>query len=70
MKQQTQQEAPTSPQLPTEIDVRLYRPKDGAKEFVGVLREYEDGRVTIETAAGPMTFEKNEVALVRLYVEF
>ena len=49
---------------------RLCRPKDGAKEFVGVLREYEDGRVTIETAAGPMTFEKNEVALVRLYVEF
>ena len=56
--------------LGQKVTVRLYRPKDGAKEFVGVLRQYEDGRVTIETAAGPMTFEKNEVALVRLYVEF
>ena len=52
------------------VVVRLYRPKDGSKEFTGTLDAYEDGRVTITTPAGSMTFEKNEVALVRLYVEF
>ena len=52
------------------VAVRLYRPRDGAKEFVGPLLGYEDGRVTIGSAGGPVAFEKNEVALVRLYVEF
>ena len=52
------------------VAVRLYRPRNGAKEFVGPLRACEDGRVTIDAAGGPMTFEKSEIALVRLYVEF
>ena len=54
------------------VVVRLYRPRDGSKEFTGTLEAYDQasGRVTIAAAGGPMTFEKNEVALVRLYVEF
>ncbi len=52
------------------VVVRLYRPRDGAKEFQGVLTAYDDGRVTLETAGGPASFEKGEVALVRLYVDF
>ena len=50
--------------------VKLYRPKDGQKEFVGTLSGYEDGSVTLTVGANSTTFEKTEVALVRLYVEF
>ena len=50
--------------------VRLYRPRDGVKELTGTLEGYDNGRVTVGTASGPVTLEKNEVALVRLYVEF
>ena len=50
--------------------VRLYRPKDGKKELTGTLAGYDNGQVTVDTASGPVTLEKNEVALVRLYVEF
>jgi len=50
--------------------VKLYRPKDGQKEFVGKLTGYEDGNVTLEVGANTVTFEKAEVALTRLYVEF
>lgn len=50
--------------------VKLYRPKDGQKEFVGKLTGYADGDVTVEVGANTVTFEKTEVALVRLYVEF
>ena len=50
--------------------VKLYRPRDGAKEYAGVLEDYADGRVTIGTAGGSLTFEQSEVALVRLRVEF
>ena len=51
------------------IAVRLYRPRDGVKEFVGTLRGYEDGRITLETGKGGMVFEKDEVALARLDLE-
>ena len=50
--------------------VKLYRPRNGLKEIPGVLRGYEDGRVTLEAGKETITFEKSEVALVRLRVEF
>ena len=53
-----------------EVEVRLYRPREGRKEFVGLLRGYEDGDVTLEMAGAPVTFEKKEIALVRLYPRF
>ncbi len=50
--------------------VKLYRPRDGRKEFPGVLKGYKDGDVTISAGRQEITFEKAEVALVRLRVEF
>ncbi len=50
--------------------VKLYRPKDGRKEFPGVLKGYKDGDVTISAGGQEITFEKAEVALVRLRVDF
>ena len=52
------------------IMVKLYRPRNGLKEIPGILRGYEDGRVTVEAGKETITFEKSEVALVRLRVEF
>ena len=53
-----------------EVEVRLYRPKDGRKDFVGLLQNWEDGDVTILVGTTPMTFTKQEIALVRLYPRF
>ena len=52
------------------IMVKLYRPRNGLKEIPGVLRGYEEGRVTAECGKEMITFEKSEIALVRLRVEF
>ena len=52
------------------IMIKLYRPRNGLMELPGVLRGYEDGRVTAECGKESITFEKSEVALVRLRVEF
>ena len=52
------------------ITVKLYRPRNGLKEIPCVLRGYEDGKVTVEAGKETTTFEKSEVALVRLRVEF
>ena len=54
----------------TAVLVKLYRPRSGAKEFVGTLAGYADGAVSLTVGTETLTFEKNEVALVRLYVEF
>ena len=50
--------------------VKLYRPRNGLKEIPGVLRGYADGKITVEAGKESITFEKSEVALVRLRVEF
>ena len=56
--------------LNSPVLVKLYRPRDGAKEFPGVLEAYQDGNITIRMGQQTYTFEPAEVALVRLRVEF
>ena len=56
--------------LGSSITVKLYRPRNGLKELPGTLRGYEDGRVIAECGKETITFEKSEIALVRLRVEF
>ena len=48
------------------VDLRLYRPVEGAKERTGILTGYEDGAVSVDG----VRFEKKDVAQVRLHVEF
>ena len=50
------------------IMVKLYRPRNGLKEIPGILRGYENGCVTVEAGKETITFQKFEVALVRLRV--
>ena len=50
--------------------MKLYRPHNGLKELPAVLRGHEDGKVTVEMGKETITFEKSQVALVRLRVEF
>ena len=56
--------------LGSEVEVKLYRPIDGRKDHVGVLKAYEGGNVTVEIVGAETTFEKKDVAQVRLYVRF
>ena len=52
------------------ITVKLYRPRNGLKEIPCVLTGYENGKLTVTAGKETITFEKSEVALVRLRVEF
>ena len=52
------------------VTVRLYKNKDGRKEFAGTLAGYEDGAVLLTVGEETIRFEKAEIALVRLRVEF
>ena len=51
--------------------VKTYQTRAGRKEFAGQQAGYEDGAVLLDMGgAEPVRFGKNEVALVRLRVEF
>ena len=45
-----------------EVEVRLYRARDGRKDFIGLLQSWQDGDVTLEVGGAPMVFTKQEVA--------
>lgn len=54
-----------------EIEIRTYRAINREKEFYGILSAYDESTVTIEKENGEkMTFEKPDIALIRLAFDF
>lgn len=54
-----------------EVDVRLYRLRDGSKDFTGILTQYDKESVTIELEDGSsMQIGRPEIALIRLAFDF
>ena len=56
--------------LGEKVTVKLFTARGGRREYVGVLRGYEDGTVLLETTEGEERFGKKEYAAVRLYCEY
>ncbi len=54
----------------TEVEVRLYRPRNGMKQLHGILQGYDNGDVTLLLGGEATTLTRKEIALVRLYIEF
>ena len=55
----------------SKIELGLYKAKDSQKIFVGELLSYsEDGNITIKDTDCEIIFNKKDVAIARLYVEF
>ncbi len=53
-----------------EVELRTYKPIDKCKEFVGILKDYQNGDVTILIEDEERTFSKADVALVKLTFDF
>lgn len=54
-----------------EVEIRTYRAINREKEFYGILSAYDEKTVTIETEEdGQLTFEKSDIALIRLAFDF
>ncbi len=56
--------------LGSKVLLRLYRPRDGRKEYIGVLKDYQNGTVSLSMGEQIMNFTPEETAMVRLYAEF
>lgn len=54
-----------------ELEIRTYRAINREKEFYGILKAYDDATVTLEMEDGTeMKFERAEIALIRLALDF
>ena len=52
----------------SQVEVRHYQPVEGAKSHTGLLRGWADGAVTIDINGVEKTYQKAQVAQVRLSV--
>ena len=53
-----------------DVLLKTYKPRDGRKEFSGVLAGYDNGAVSLTVGSETLRFEKPEIALVRLRCDF
>ena len=53
-----------------ELEIRTYRAINKEKEFYGILKEYNESSVTIDCEGTEMTFQKADIALIRLAFDF
>jgi ribosome maturation factor rimP len=53
-----------------DVEVKLFKAKDGQKEFSGVLLGHTEDTLTIETEEGEKSFLRSEIAGIRLAPKF
>ena len=53
------------------MEIRTYRPIEHQKEFTGILKDYDKDTVTITCEDDiEQTFNRSEIALIRLALDF
>lgn len=62
--------------LGEEVEIKLYKPKDGSKDFNGLLKAYDKDSIQIATVddegneIDTISFERKEIAIIRLALDF
>jgi ribosome maturation factor rimP len=57
-------------ELGKEVELKLYKPMEGVKDFEGVLKSFDGENITIETEDKDEVFTKKEIANIRLKIDF
>lgn len=52
------------------VDLKLYKALEGTKEYSGELAAFDNETVTIETTEGIRKFDRGDIAVVKLTVDF
>lgn len=53
-----------------DVEIKLYKMKDGTKEYRGFLKSYNKEEIVIEDEDVEITFKRSEIALLRLAFDF
>ena len=52
-----------------EVEIKLYKPLDGTKEYAGVLKSFDEGVVVITEGTMDRIFARNDIAVIRLALD-
>ncbi|MCQ2536342.1 MAG: ribosome maturation factor RimP [Lachnospiraceae bacterium] len=53
-----------------EVELKLYKARDKQKEFEGILKNFDETSITLETSEGLEIFTRSEIADLRLTIDF
>ncbi len=53
-----------------DVDIKTYKPINGAKEFTGTLKAFTPDTFTVEFEDGTVDFNRADVALIKLSIDF
>lgn len=56
--------------LGEQVEIKTYKPIDKTKEFSGILKAYDADTITIEENGVSLVFERQDIATVRLALDF
>lgn len=56
--------------LGEQVEIKTYKPIDKKKEFSGILKAYNADTITIEENGVSLVFERQDIATVRLALDF
>lgn len=54
----------------SEVEIKLFKPIDKCKEFSGILEAFDAETLTITANGNRQTFQRSEIALIRLALDF
>ncbi len=53
-----------------EVELKLFKPKDGTKEFAGTLKGFDDSTVTVTINDTDVDFIRKEISVIKLALDF
>ncbi len=56
--------------LGEEVEIKLYKPIDGTKDYEGTLKSYDKDSITLTTPDRDFTFLRKDIAVIRLKLDF
>ncbi len=56
--------------LGEEVEVKLYKPLNGTKDFEGTLKSYDKENIALISAGEEFSFSRKDIAVIRLKLDF
>ncbi len=56
--------------LGQEVELKLFKPREGVKEFAGTLKEFDDSTVTVTINDNDEVFIRKEISVIKLALDF
>ncbi len=53
-----------------DVEIKLFKPREGCKEFEGTLTGFDSESITISTEDKEQTFSRSDIAIIRLALDF